>query len=608
MNRKERRAEKKTDAGELSPAAQCEAGHRHLQSGQPLEAQICCQKLLASDPNHAGALHLMGLIAFRAGQYDHALEWTARAIAQEPKPDYIASLATTLLKQGRREDALKAFDKAVQLKPDDADLWRQMGDVLLALQRYDHALLSFQHVLKLDPRHQDAAYKSGVLLNDVCRFEEAVACLDVCDDVRPDDAATLQARARALLGLKKYEPSLADSLRANTLAPGDADTLNNIGTCLQSLGRAEEALVWFDSALERLPDSIEILNNKASVLGQLQRFDEALALLDHIRACHPANAMTDWHLALLKMLLGDFEAGWAGREARWTMPDPAPYPKFSQPMWLGQQSIQGKTILIHVDEGLGDTIQFVRYAPMLAARGARVILAVEPPLAPLLAKFPGVSKCLAVSDEPLPAFDMHCPIGTLPMVFGTRLDGIPAETSYLPSPDEARIRAWEMRLGAHDRLRVGLVWSGNPDHRNDHNRSMPLRVLSRLLDVDATFVSLQKDPRPDDKAELDKTGIIDWTVEFKDLADTAALAKCLDLVITVDTSVAHLAAALGRPTWILLPWTPDYRWLLGRDDSPWYPTVRLFRQSEARDYASVIDRVRLELLQLAAARSSAAPH
>src|SRR3984885_11319284 len=537
MNRRDRRAHKKTDVGELTPAAQCEAGHRLLQSGQSLEAQLCCQKLLASDPNHAGALHLMGLIAFRAGQYDHALEWTARAIAQEPKPDYIASLATTLLKQGRREEALKAFDKAVQLKPDDADLWRQIGDVLLELQRYDHALLSFQHVLKLNPRHQDAAYKSGVLLNDVCSVEEAVACLDVCDDVLPDDAATLQARARALLGLKKYEPSLADSLRANTLAPGDADTLNNIGTSLQSLGRAEEALVWFDSALERLPDSIEILNNKASVLGQLQRFDEALALLDHIRACHPANAMTDWHLALLKMLLGDFEAGWAGREARWTIPDPAPYPKFSQPMWLREGSIQGKTILIHVDEGLGDSIQFVRYAPMVAGRGARVILVVERPLVPLLSGLSGVSQCLAFG-EPLPAFDMHCPIGTLPMVFGTRLDNIPAETSYLPSPDEARVKAWNERLGAHDRLRIGLVWSGNRNHRNDHNRSTSLRALSHLLDIDATFVSLQKDPRPDDKAELDTTDIIDWTAEFKDLAHTAALGKCLDLVGPAATRVA----------------------------------------------------------------------
>src|SRR3984957_15324684 len=458
MNRRDRRAHKKTDVGELTPAAQCEAGHRLLQSGQSLEAQLCCQKLLASDPNHAGALHLMGLIAFRAGQYHHALEWTARAIAQEPKPDYIASLATTLLKQGRREEALKAFDKAVQLKPDDAALWKQMGDALLALQRNDHALLSFQHVLKLDPRHQDAAYKSGVLLNDVGRFEEAVACLDVCDHALPNHAPTLQARARALLGLKKFEPSLADSLRANTLRPGDADTLNNIGACLQSLGREEKALVWFDSALEHLPDSVEILNNKASALGQLQRFEEALTLFDQIRARHPADALTDWHLALLKMLLGDFEAGWAGREARWTMPDPAPYPKFSQPMWLGDESLEGKTILLHVDEGLGDTIQFVRYAPMLAARGARVILVVERPLVPLLTEFPGVSQCIAFSDEPLPAFDVHCPIGTLPMVFGTRLDSIPAETSYLPSPDEARFQAWEERLGPHASLRIGLVW------------------------------------------------------------------------------------------------------------------------------------------------------
>src|SRR5277367_4756844 len=185
MNRRERPAQKKTDAGELTPAAQCEAGHRLLQSGQPLEAQICCQKLLASDPDHAGALHLMGLIALGAGQYDHALEWTARAIAQEPKPDYIASLATTLLKQGRREEALKAFDKAVQLKPDDAALWKQMGDALLELQRYDHALLSFQHVLKLNPRQQDAAYKCGVLLDAAGRFDEAVNHLNLCDEILP---------------------------------------------------------------------------------------------------------------------------------------------------------------------------------------------------------------------------------------------------------------------------------------------------------------------------------------------------------------------------------------------------------------------------------------
>ncbi len=609
MNRRERRPRKsklgqpKTDAPALDMAAQCAAGHRHLQAGQSLEAQLCCQRLLAADPNHAPALHLMGLIAFQAAQYDHALEWIARAIAQDPGADYLASLGATLSRQGRHEEALKAFDKAVQLKPDDPTLWKAMGDALLELKRYDHALLSFQHVLKLDPRNQDAAYKSGVLLHDAGRSEEAVACLDICDQLLPNHAPTLQARARALLALRKYASALSDNLCANALQPENADTLNNIGACLQSLGREEEALAWFDRALERLPDSIEILNNKANLLQQLQRFGEALALYDDIRARGLNNATTDWNLSLLNMLLGNFDAGWTGREARWNIPDPAPYPKFSQPMWLGKESISGKTLLVHVDEGLGDTIQFVRYVPDVAALGARVILAVEPPLVSLLSGFPGVSQCVAFSD-PLPAFDMHCPIGSLPLAFNTRLETIPAEASYLPPPHEERIQAWHARLGPHDRLRVGLVWSGSRTHSNDRNRSTSLQMLSRLLDVDAFFVSLQKDVREDDQAELGRGKIIDWTAELTNFADTAALVKCLDLVITVDTSVAHLAAALGCRTWILLPWTPDYRWLLNRDDSPWYPTARLFRQNETRDYASVLDRVRAELLKLTAVKPS----
>jgi hypothetical protein len=191
---------------------------------------------------------------------------------------------------------------------------------------------------------------------------------------------------------------------------------------------------------------------------------------------------------------------------------------------------------------------------------------------------------------------MHCPIGSLPLAFRTRLDAIPSAKSYLPSPSEGHVQAWEDRIGQHTKLRVGLAWSGNPDHTNDHNRSIPLRKLSRILDVDATFVSLQKDPRRDDAAVLrERSDIVDLTVHLSDFLETAALVSCLDLVITVDTSVAHLAGALGRPTWILVPYTPDYRWLLDRDDSPWYPSVRLFRQNKSREYDSVLDRVRDEL-------------
>jgi tetratricopeptide (TPR) repeat protein len=608
MNRRDRRAPTaKQEAPAPDSAALCEAGHRHLQAGQPLEAQLCCQRLLAADPNHADALHLMGLIALHNRQNDHALEWIARALAQDPKPDYLASLATVLARQGRHDETLKALDKAVQLAPDNAALWKQLGDALLQLQRYDHALLAFQHVLKLDPASQDAAYKSGVLLHDAGRFEEAVSCLDLCDELLPNHAPTLQARARALLALRKFDSALSDNLRSNALQPGNADTLNNIGACLQPLGKEEEALTWFDRALEHLPGAIEILNNKANVLSELQRFDEALALYDDIRARRLNNATTDWNWALLKMLLGDFEAGWAGREARWLISDGAPYPKFDQPMWRGKEHIAGRTILLHVDEGLGDTIQFVRYVPSVAARGARVILAVERPLVPLLSGFPGVEQCLAFSD-PLPAFDMHCPIGSLPMIFETRLETIPAAVSYLPPPRADRVQAWNARLnarlGPRDKLRVGLVWSGSRTHRNDHNRSTSLQTMSRILDVDATFVSLQKDVRDNDKAELAASNIIDWTADLADFADTAALVKCLDLVISVDTSVAHLAGALGCPTWILLPWTPDYRWLLDRDDNPWYPSVRLFRQDRTRDYACVLERVRAELLRLSADRSA----
>jgi uncharacterized protein (DUF58 family) len=224
---------------------------------------------------------------------------------------------------------------------------------------------------------------------------------------------------------------------------------------------------------------------------------------------------------------------------------------------------------------------------------------------PLLSAVEGVALCLPKTGVTLPEFDLHCPLSALPLAFATRLDTIPAPPSCLPPPDEARVRAWEARLGARDRLRVGLVWSGNPAHNNDRNRSMPLATMAALLDIDARFISLQKDTRPADQDVLrERSEIVDLTAHLTDFSETAALIACLDLVVTVDTSVAHLAGAMGCPTWILLPYSPDYRWLLDRDDSPWYPSVRLFRQSERRDYVEVLARVRGELQKRVAAPGS----
>jgi Flp pilus assembly protein TadD len=504
-----------------------------------------------------------------------------------------------------------------------------MGGVLSALDRSAEALLAYQHVLKLDPRHWEAAYHSGLLLHHAQRFEEALVQFDLSDACRPDHAATLAARARTLRSLKQFERCLADNKRAQTLDPGNAVICNNIGDALLQLDRHKDALTWFDTSLKLQPDLAEVLVNRGFALIQLHRFDEALETYRRARELDPDNAKAAYHLSHLQLLTGDTSAGWALREARWRMPEhSAEYPKFSQPKWLGHESIEGKTVLVHFDEGLGDTIQFARYAPLLAARGARVVLVVQDALHPLMSGLPGVAECLPASATSLPsfdlpAFDFHCPTMTLPLAFGTTTQTIPP-ANYLPPVAAVRVDAWNKRLGAHDRLRVGLVWSGNPKQGNDRNRSMPLQTLMPLLDLDARFISLQKDVRLGDQTLLreradatllreragatllreragatllrERADIIDLTADCTDFVETAALVANVDVVVTVCTSVAHLAATMGRPTWVLLPYVPDWRWLLKRDDSPWYPSVRLFRQDETRDYAGVVARLRAELI------------
>jgi len=520
-----------------TPSALHEAGLKHMQAGRPLDAQLCCERALAADPHHTDSLHLMGLLCLQARQYDHAIAWIARANQQDLKTDYVFSLGLALEQQGLHQHALKAFDRAVQLKPTNAEPWASRGATLHRLRR----------------------------------FEEAVS----------------------------------DNRRAHELDPESADICNNIGASLQYLRRDEEALSWFDKALGLRPNFIMALINKASSLAQMRRIDETVATYRQVKTIDPANTEAESYLSLIYLLIGDFEAGWELSRARWNAKmRPESYPDFHQRLWLGKEAICGKTMLVFADEGFGDTIQFARYIPMLAARGARVILSAEHALLAVLSGVPGVTQCVPKPSPSLPPFDLHCPIGMLPFAFGTRLETIPAPTSYLPPPSEARVHDWERRLRerlgqyrlSHDRkLRVGLAWSGRAEHTNDHNRSIALQTLRHLLDADASFVSLQRDPRPGDLPFLHASRIVDLSSHLTDFAETMALMSCLDLVISVDTSVAHLAAASGRPTWVLLPFLPDYRWLLDRDDSPWYPTARLFRQTKARSWEEVADNVRRAL-------------
>jgi tetratricopeptide (TPR) repeat protein len=605
MNRRERRgaaqesrnSQKNPDA---APATLYTQGFTHLRAGRLIDAQICCQNALAIDPVHADSLFLVGLLAYEAGHNDHAVNWFARAIGQEVKIEYLMALGSALQRLQRFDEAAKAFDKVVQLKPDSPQAWKSLAGALMEQGRTDVALLACRHVLELDSRDFDAAYQCAALLVDLGRMEEALTYFNLCDELNADHASVLEKRGNLLRELKKFDDALVDHQRCYALNPANPHTCNNIGASLQSLHRDDEALAWFELALTLQANFAIALLNKALSLTRMGRFDEAIAVLSHATTIDPDSAQIRWNLSLLQLMTGDFEAGWAGREARWRGEmRPASYPKFSQPMWLGDTDLEGKTVLVQEDEGLGDTIQFARYIPMLAARGARVVLVVRNTIYPLLSGMPGVWRCIPrVSTDPLPDFDLHCPICDLPRAFGTRLDTIPSTVPYLPAPSENLVHAWRDRLkrmGGREKLRIGLVWSGNPLHDNDHNRSIPLQSLLRIVDADASFISLQKDLRAGDEALLGQTDIVDPTSHLTDFAETAALVSCLDLVVTVDTSVAHLAGALGRPAWVLIPYVPDYRWLLDRENSPWYPTMRLFRQSELRNWDQVLDRVRNEL-------------
>ncbi|KRQ12723.1 tetratricopeptide repeat protein [Bradyrhizobium manausense] len=441
------------------------------------------------------------------------------------------------------------------------------------------------------------AAKQGQSLFKLGRYAEALECFDAFEKFNPDVAPLYQTRGLCLQRLGRLAEAQADFEKSIALNPLEAETHKNLGTLHARLGRMEQAFASFDRALALRPDFSAALNEKARALWSLQLLDEAFATFHRSLAVAPDNADTIWNLALLQMLTGDFERGWLGREARWKAPSLGLAERgFSQARWLGDHPLEGRTILLHADEALGDSIQFVRYAPMVAALGARVILEVKSAVRPLLAGISGVADCIDRSSTPSLAFDLHCPLGSLPLAFGTRPDTIPFADGYLPAPPAARVESWASRLGPRTQLRVGLVWSGDPGHKNDHNRSIALRALVPLLDCDVQFVSLQKGIRDADRAFLaGRSDMIDLTEQLTDFSETAALMSCLDLVISVDTSVVHLAGALGAPVWIMLPFNPDWRWLLNRDDSPWYRSMRLFRQKKRDDWASVVDSVRREL-------------
>jgi Flp pilus assembly protein TadD len=370
------------------------------------------------------------------------------------------------------------------------------------------------------------------------------------------------------------------------LNQADVALLYASSVALFRLNRPQQALAQFDRVLALAPRHIAAINERGSALIAMKRFDDALASFARALAVEPRYAEAHYSEALVRLLTGDFARGWEKHEWRSEMAIARSHKRnFAKPQWNGLDDIARKTVVLYAEQGFGDAIQFCRYVPLVAARAGRVILEVPESLRELMGTLPCAAEVVARGDT-LPPFDVHCPLLSLPLALRTRLDTIPSAIPYLRAPPRPA-RRWQT-----SGRRIGLVWSGSLTNLDGHHRSIGLEPLLPLLDLDATFISLQKDVRPVDVAFLEQhRELVQSTGELKTFADTAALIADLDLIITIDTSVAHLAGAMGKPVWILLAFAADWRWLLGRDDSPWYPTARLFRQDDSRTWGGVVARL-----------------
>jgi tetratricopeptide (TPR) repeat protein len=534
-----------------------EAARQQHSAGRLAEAEAIYRQILAARPDYPDALHLMGVLAFQVGRIGDGLELIGRAIAIDPKiPPYYCNLGQVLFAAGRFDDAIAACRKALELRPDYAEALNNLGTALQAKGQLADALAAYRRATEIRPDFSEAHHNLGTALLQNRQPEEALACERV----------------------------------ALMLRPAYPDAYNGLGNALKARGELDSAAAAYRQALALRSPYVEAENNLGNALREMGRLDEAAQQYRRTITLKPDLASAHFNLAATLLLQGNFEQGWPEHEWRWGVGELIGYEqKFTQPMWDGGD-LSGRTILLHAEQGFGDTIQFVRYAQLVKQRSGRVILAVPTELRRLMQGIAGVDQLIAHRDQ-RPDFDVHCPLLSLPLVMKTRLETIPAPIPYLRADRQLSSR-WRQRLSGDDSVKVGLAWAGRPTHVHDHLRSIATALLSPLVEVpNATFVSLQKG-RTD--ASLP---ILDWTAELHDFADTAALIDNLDLVISVDSAMAHLAGAMGKPVWMLLQFIPDWRWLLDRSDSPWYPTMRIFRQPKRADWggplAQVIEELRI---------------
>jgi Tfp pilus assembly protein PilF len=573
----------------------------HVQAGRMAEAEAVYREVLRLAPDLAGASYNLAVTLRSLGRIDEAVLQYRRTVAIQPG-NFKAhnNLAVLLAGRGETEAATRHYRRALAVQPDFASAHYNFANLLREEGELDQALGHYRRALAGAPADPEINNNFGIALAARGRREEAVQAYRKALAARPDYAEALSNLGSVLEDLGRLDEAEAEYRKALALKPDYADARFNLAHLLDAGDRVAEAEDEYERALALDPAHAAAHNNLGFLIQRQNRVKEALARYHRAQEIKPGYDDAEGNEGLARLLLADFDEGWRKYEGRWSRQGRRP---LKAPLWDGG-GLTGRTILLHPEQGLGDAIQFVRYAPLLKRMGASVVLECPPSLERLFAGLAGVDR-LVPTGSPLPAFDLHAPLLSLPRLVGTRLETIPAEIPYLKAPPE-HAAAWEARLADVKRPRIGFLWRGNPNHPNDRRRSMPVQAMAEVVgSLDAGWVSLQLDPRQDELAALPPVRLVG--PEIGDWADTAAIVEGLDLVITVDTSVAHLAGAMGKPVWMLIPFAPDWRWMLSRTDSPWYPTMRIFRQPDPGDWAAVADAVRAALQQFPQAPAPAPP-
>jgi tetratricopeptide (TPR) repeat protein len=614
-----------------------------LAAGRLAEAAALCQRALQHKPRDPEALHIIGNIRYREGRFDEAAFLLTALLGIAP--DHVGGLndlACVALEQRRPDEALALLDRLLALQPDHADALFNRGNALMALARIDEAAAAFEACRAVRPDDSRVLNNLASVRRVQGRHDEALALITEALAREPERPG-LQANLGTILqSLGRHEPARAAFRRALEHDPSNAEVWNNLGTSLFEAGQPEAALQCLHQALAARPDFDLALFNLGNALVLLSRPEEGVAAYRRALAVRPDYAEAAHNLAgalmmcrrpdealpvfrraldlvtqapdggagrradgdrdddrirfstsLALLTLGDYPAGFAAYESRLALSAVAPLQARHtiRPRWDGSAAaLPGRTVVVYAEQGFGDNVQFCRYVPLLAYHGARVVIEAPLPLLPLLRTLPGVAEFIP-TGEALPEFDLYCPMASLPLAFGTTIDRVPNAVPYLHEAAE-RVARWQPEVSWDGRRRVGIAWSGNPAFTNDRWRTMALRTLAPLRACGVALHVLQRDVRPEDRAVLDGwDDVRDLSGAIVDFADTAALASLMDLVISVDTSVAHVAGATGVPVWVLLPYAADWRWLRDGDRSLWYPTARLHRQTAPADWDGVVARI-----------------